>query len=290
LPPNGQGIAALQMLNLIEPHDVRKMGRGSAEWFHLFVEAKKLAFADRAKFYADPAFNKLPTAELISKAYAAERGKLLSMDHAATEVPPGNPRLEKGDTIYMTVVDKDRNCCSLIQSNFGGFGSFVVPGDVGFVIQNRGSSFALDDVHFNRLEPHKRPFHTIIPAMVTKDGKPWLSFGVMGGDMQAQGHVQILVDLIDFDLSVQEAGDEARVRHGGSASPEGSAGDPRGGEVVVEPSVSSEVVKALEAKGHKVSRGRGSGFGGYQAILIDRKYGVLRGATEPRKDGCAAGY
>ena len=181
LPPNGQGIAALQMLNLIEPYDVRKMGRGSAEWFHLFVEAKKLAFADRAKFYADPAFNKLPTAELISKEYAAKRGKLIDMQHAAKNVPAGDPLLAKGDTIYLTVVDKDRNCCSFIQSNFGGFGSFVVPGDVGFVMQNRGELFALDDTHLNRLEPHKRPFHTIIPAMVTKDGKPWLSLRRDGG-------------------------------------------------------------------------------------------------------------
>ena len=290
LPPNGQGIAALQMLNLFEPHDVRKMGRGSADWFHLFVEAKKLAFADRAKFYADPAFGRLPTNELVSKPYAAERGKLIDMAHAATDVHPGNPKLEHGDTIYLTVVDKDRNCCSFIQSNFGGFGSFVVPGDVGFVIQNRGALFALDDTHLNRLEPHKRPFHTIIPAMVTKDNKPWLCFGVMGGDMQAQGHVQILVDLIDFDMNLQEAGDEARVRHDGSATPEGQSAEPRGGKVVVEPSVGQDVVEALKKRGHQVSHGRGSGFGGYQAILIDWKNGVLRGASEPRKDGCAAGY
>ena len=250
LPPNGQGIAALQMLNMIEPYDIRKMGRGSAEWFHLFIEAKKLAFADRAKFYADPEFNKLPTAELISKEYAAKRGKLIDMQHAAKNVPAGDPKLAKGDTIYLTVVDKDRNCCSLIQSNFGSFGSFVVPGDVGFVMQNRGESFALDDTHLNRLEPHKRPFHTIIPAMVTKDGKPWFSFGVMGGDMQAQGHVQMLVDLIDFDMNVQEAGDEARVRHEGSPSATGGAGDPDGGKVVVERYVPSEVIDALEKKGH----------------------------------------
>jgi gamma-glutamyltranspeptidase/glutathione hydrolase len=290
LPPNGQGIAALQILNLIEPYDVRKMGRGSAEWFHLFLEAKKLAFADRAKFYADPDFGKLPTAELISKAYAAKRGKLLSMEMAAKDVPPGNPLLQHGDTIYLTVVDKDRNCCSFIQSNFGGFGSFVVPGDVGFVIQNRGQLFALDDTHLNRLEPHKRPFHTIIPAMVTKDGKPWLSFGVMGGDMQAQGHVQILVDLIDFDMNLQEAGDEARVRHDGSAEPTGEAATPDGGEVFVEPQVSKEAVAALTKKGHKVAPARGSGFGGFQGILIDSKNGTLHGATEPRKDGAAVGY
>ena len=158
------------------------------------------------------------------------------------------------------------------------------------MIQNRGSSFALDENHANRLEPHKRPFHTIIPAMVTKDGKPWLCYGVMGGDMQAQGHVQILVDLIDFDMNVQEAGDTARVRHGGSSSPTGGGPQPGGGEVVVEPAVSDEVVAALEKRGHKVQRGRGSGFGGYQAILIDWNTGTFRASTEPRKDGCAAGY
>jgi gamma-glutamyltranspeptidase/glutathione hydrolase len=290
LPPNGQGIAALQMLNLIEPHDVRSMGRGSAEWSHLFLEAKKLAFADRAKFYADPAFGKLPTDELISKAYAKKRAELLSLATASTDVPAGNPLLERSDTIYLTVVDKDRNCCSFIQSNFGAFGSWVVPGDVGFVMQNRGELFALDEHHLNRLEPHKRPFHTIIPAMVTKDGKPWFCFGVMGGDMQAQGHVQILVDLIDFQMNVQEAGDEARVRHDGSAEPTGSAAEPGGGRVVVEPGIPEEVVSALQKKGHRVERGRGGGFGGYQGILIDSELGVLRGATEPRKDGCAAGY
>ncbi len=290
LPPNGQGIAALQILNLIEPYDIRKMGPGSADWFHLFVEAKKLAFADRAKFYADPAFAKLPVAELISKPYADRRRKLIDMQRAAKDIPPGDPKLAHGDTIYLTVVDKDRNCCSLIQSNYGAWGSGVVPGSVGFVIQNRGALFALDDDHLNRLEPHKRPFHTIIPAMVTKDGKPWLSFGVMGGDMQTQGHVQILVDLIDFDMNVQQAGDQARVRHDGSATPTGHAGKPNGGTVYVEPLESREVIAALEKKGHEVAKGRGVGFGGYQAIRIDWKNGVLHGATEPRKDGSAAGY
>jgi gamma-glutamyltranspeptidase/glutathione hydrolase len=266
------------------------MGRGSADWFHLYIEAKKLAFADRAIFYADPAFNKLPTAELISKPYARERGKLLNMQKAAQDVQHGDPKLAQGDTIYLTAVDKDRNCCSLIQSNFGGFGSYVVPGDVGFVIQNRGSSFALNDTHVNRLEPHKRPFHTIIPAMVTKDGKPWLSYGVMGGDMQAQGHVQILVDLVDFEMNIQEAGDEARVRHDGSATPNGDPAEPGGGRVFVEPSVSREVVEELKKRGHNVAFARGGGMGGYQAIQIDWTNGTLRGATEPRKDGCAAGY
>ncbi len=289
LPPNGQGIAALEMLNLLEPYDLRSMGRGSAEYLHVFLEAKKLAFADRARFYADPAFHKLPVDELISKPYADKRRKLIHLDRAATEVPPGNPRLERGDTIYLTVVDKDRNCCSLIQSIFWAFGSQVVPGDVGFAMQNRGELFALDETHWNRLEPHKRPFHTIIPAFVTKDHKPWLCFGVMGGDMQAQGHVQVLVDLIDFGMNLQEAGDEPRVRHDGSATPTGVPAERGGGSVAVESGIRTEVVEALKLKGHQISS-ETDGFGGYQAILIDWKNGVLHGATEPRKDGCAAGY
>ncbi|MGD9724492.1 MAG: gamma-glutamyltransferase [Pirellulales bacterium] len=290
LPPNGQGIAALQILNIIEPYDIRAMGPGSPDWFHLFVEAKKLAFADRARFYADPAFAELPIQELISKPYAERRRKLIDMQRAATDVPSGDPKLAKSDTIYLTAVDKDRNCCSLIQSNFGAWGSFVVPGDVGFPIQNRGELFALDESHLNRLEPHKRPFHTIIPAMVTKDGKPWLSFGVMGGDMQAQGHVQILVDLIDFDMNLQQAGDQARVRHDGSAEPTGKPAEPGGGKVFVEPLVPRDVIDALTKRGHQVGTARGVGFGGYQAIQIDWEHGTLRGATEPRKDGSAAGY
>ena len=290
LPPNGQGIAALQILNLIEPYDIRAMGPGSAEWFHLFTEAKKLAFADRAKFYADPDFGELPVAELISKPYAERRRKLLDLQKAATDIPAGDPKLAHGDTIYLTAVDKDRNCCSLIQSNYGAWGSYIVPSDVGFPIQNRGALFALDEEHLNRLEPHKRPFHTIIPAMVTKDGKPWLSFGVMGGDMQTQGHVQILVDLIDFDMNVQQAGDQIRVRHDGSATPTGKPGKSDGGRLMVEPRTSPEVIAALEKKGHHVEKARGVGFGGYQAIQIDWENGVLHGATEPRKDGVAAGY
>jgi gamma-glutamyltranspeptidase/glutathione hydrolase len=289
LPPNGQGIAALQMLNLLEPYDLRSMGPGSAEYLHLFIEAKKLAFADRARFYADPAFGPLPTEELISKAYADQRRKLIDRSLAATKVSHGSPRLEQGDTIYLTVVDQHRNCCSFIQSNYYGFGSQVVPGDVGFALQNRGCLFALDDQHPNRLEPHKRPFHTIIPALVTKANRPWLCFGVMGGDMQAQGHVQIVVDLIDFGMNVQQAGDTARVRHSGSPTPEGAPGDPSGGTVAVESGIRDAVIDELRRKGHHVVRGRG-GFGGYQAILIDHDHGMLHGASDPRKDGCAAGY
>ncbi|MBM82713.1 MAG: gamma-glutamyltransferase [Planctomycetaceae bacterium] len=289
LPPNGQGIAALEILNILEQHDVKSMGHNSAELIHLFVEAKKLAFADRAKFYSDPDFNRLPVKELISKEYAKRQAKRIDESKSATDVPAGDPILQNGDTVYLTVVDKDRNCCSFIQSIFHGFGSKVVPGDVGFALQNRGQLFALDDDHLNRLEPHKRPFHTIIPAFVTKDGKPWLSFGVMGGDMQPQGHVQILMNIIDFGMNVQQAGDAARVRHLGSQTPTGREMDEDGGAVAIETAVPLDAIQGLRKRGHRLVRARGS-FGGYQAILVDPKNGVLHGATEPRKDGAAVGY
>ncbi len=289
LPPNGQGIAALQILNLLESYDVRSMGHNSADFLHLLVEAKKLTFADRATYYADPAFGQLPVAALISKQYAERQRQRIDMARAATQVAPGTPQLERGDTVYLTVVDEDRNCCSLIQSIYYGFGSQVVPGAVGFALQNRGALFSLADDHRNRLEPHKRPFHTIIPAFVTKDGKPWLSFGVMGGDMQPQGHVQVLVNLIDFGMDVQAAGDAARVRHYGSQTPTGRPMAPGGGHIAVESGVPQEVVEQLQQRGHSVVRASG-GFGGYQAIRIDHAHGTLVGATEPRKDGAAVGY
>ncbi len=288
LPPNGQGIAALEMLNVLETFDLRKLGAGSPEYLHRLVEAKKLAFADRARYYADPAFEALPVAELISKTYAQRQRERIDPDRAATDVPAGDPRLEHGDTVYLTVVDKDRNCCSLIQSVFYGFGSMMTPGELGFVLQNRGALFALDDEHPNRLEPHKRPFHTIIPAMVTRDDRPWFCFGVMGGDMQPQGHVQVLVNLIDFRMNVQAAGDAARVCHVGSATPTGLPAH-GAGTVQVESGISDEAVEALRKKGHTVVRGRGS-YGGYQGILIDWENGVLHGGTESRKDGVALGY
>ena len=289
LPPNGQGIAVLEMLNILEAYDLKKMGPFSPDYLHLFVEAKKLAFADRARFYTDPEFATIPLRELVSKEYAARQRKRIDPDQAAIDIPAGDPLLSHGDTIYMTVVDKDRNCCSFIQSIYFGFGSQVVAGDTGFALQNRGCLFALDDKHLNRLEPHKRPFHTIIPAFVTKDGEPWLSFGVMGGDMQPQGHVQILVDLIDFEMNVQEAGDAARIQHFGSATPTGFPSDPHGGQIAVESEIPEATLEALRKKGHRFTRSAGS-FGGYQAILIDGKHGVLHGATDPRKDGCAVGY
>ena len=291
LPPNGQGIAALEILNILEGYDLRSMGRHSPDYLHLFIEAKKLAYADRAKFFADPAFHKLPVAELISKEYAARQRKRIDLQHAATNVGPGDPLLAKGgDTIYLCVVDKDRNCCSFIQSNFGGFGSRVVPGKAGFVMQNRGSQFSLDPKHLNTLEPHKRPFHTIIPAMVTKGDKPWLCFGVMGGDMQPQGHVQVLVNMIDFGLDVQAAGDEGRVRHDGSQTPTGRPMESGGGSVDVESSIPKATIDELTRRGHHIIHGFGDGFGGYQGIWIDQAHGTIHGGTEPRKDGAAVGY
>lgn len=289
LPPNGQGIAALQMLNLLEKYDLKGLGPKSAEYVHLFVEAKKLAFADRAQFYADPAFAKLPTADLISKSYADRRRSLINADKAATQIVPGDPKLEHVDTVYLTVVDKDRNCCSLIQSLYHGFGSQVVPGKVGFALQNRGQLFALSDDHVNRFEPGKRPFHTIIPAMVTKDGRPCFSFGVMGGDMQAQGHVGVLINIIDFGMNVQAAGDAARIRHGGSATPTGLPAATDGGTVYLESGFPESTRERLKQLGHLVKEDKGS-FGGYQGIWIDWENGILQGASDPRKDGAAVGY
>jgi gamma-glutamyltranspeptidase/glutathione hydrolase len=289
LPPNGQGIAVLQMLNILEGYDLKKMGTEAPDYWHLFVEAKKLAYADRAKFYADPAFGKLPTTELISKPYAEKRRELISMTKARTGIPAGDPKLGMSDTIYLTVVDKDRNCCSLIQSNYFGFGSGLTPPELGFALQNRGTLFSLDKDHLNRLEPHKHPFHTIIPAFVTKDGKPFFCFGVMGGDMQPQGHVQVLVNLLDFGMNVQEAGEAPRVEHVGSATPTGHPGDKDGGTVRAERGLSEQIVAELRKRGHKVSR-VGTNGGGYQGILIDPKTNMLHGGSEARKDGCAVGY
>jgi gamma-glutamyltranspeptidase/glutathione hydrolase len=286
LPPNGQGIAALQMLNLLEPFDLRAMGPQSTQALHLMIEAKKLAYEDRAKFYADPAFVKAPIATLISKPYADRRRAEIKTDRANPRPTPGEP--VAADTIYLTVVDRDFNCVSLIQSNFHGFGSYHVPGDLGFALQNRGCLFALDPNHLNRLEPRKRPFHTIIPGFVTKDGKPWLSFGLMGGDMQAQGHVQVLTNLIDFGMDVQEAGDAPRFRHFGSSEPTGQPAD-GGGSVALESGIPAEVRRDLYAKGHRLADAPGT-FGGYQAIRIDLDHGVLIGGSDPRKDGCAMGY
>jgi gamma-glutamyltranspeptidase / glutathione hydrolase len=290
LPPNGQGIAALQILNLLEPYDLKKYGFGSPEHVHLFTEAKKLAFADRAASYADPDFYRTPVAKLISKDYARERGKLISMDRAAKAVEPGViPQLNEGDTIYMTVADADGMMVSLIQSNYRGMGSGMAPPGLGFIFQDRGEQFVLKEGHPNSFAPGKRPFHTIIPAFVTKDGKPWLSFGVMGGAMQPQGHAQILMNLIDFGMNLQEAGDAPRIQHDGSTEPEGQvAAMNDGGELDLESGFPYETVRALMRKGHSVRFADGP-YGGYQAIMVNPNGGYI-GASESRKDGQAAGY
>ncbi len=288
-PPPGQGITTLQMLNILESYDLHKLGADSADYWHLFLEAKKLAYADRAHYYADPEFAKVPTAELISKKYADQRRKLIDPRKTMADVEPGDPRLGKSETVYLCVVDKDRNCVSLIQSVYYGFGSGLVPGDLGFALQNRGALFALDPHHANRLEPHKRPFHTIMPALVTKDGKPWFVFGVMGGDMQPQGQVEVLCNLIDFGMNVQAAGEAPRLQHLGSARPTGGRGSPDGGSVAAERSIPAAVIAELEQRGHHVLR-TPTNSGGYQGILIDPRTNVLHGGSEARKDGCAVGY
>ena len=289
LPPNGQGIATLQMLNILEGYDFSKIPFGSTEHVHLFVEAKKLAYEDRAKFYADPDFSKAPVERLISKEYAAERRKLIQPDHALDKIEPGDVKLG-GDTIYLTTADQWGNMVSLIQSNFRGMGSGMTPPGLGFVLQDRGELFALKEGHANTFAPGKRPFHTIIPAFVTKDGAPWLSFGVMGGDMQPQGHVEILMNVIDFGMNLQEAGDAPRIQHEGSTPPDGQA-EPmtNGGWVELESGYPYETVRGLMLKGHDVRFTLGQ-YGGYQGIGWDAKNRVYIGASEGRKDGQAAGY
>lgn len=290
LPPNTQGIAALQMLNILEAFDLRGMGHNSADHLHHLIEAKKIAFEDRARHYADPAFFKIPLEGLVSKAYAEERRKLLNPRRASAGLEPGDPKLATGDTIYLTVADKDRNMVSLIQSNYRGFGSGLTPDGLGFVLHDRGELFSLDDNHPNAYAPHKRPFHTIIPAFVTKDGKPFLSFGVMGGDMQPQGHVQVLCNLIDFGMNVQEAGDAARFHHQGSTEPTDTLRhEGGGGWVALESRVPAEAQRALAQRGHDV-RFESDGFGGYQAIMYDAVRDVFMAGSDFRKDGCAIGY
>jgi gamma-glutamyltranspeptidase/glutathione hydrolase len=288
LPPNGQGIAVLQMLNILEGYDIASMGFDSPEYLHLLVEAKKLAFEDRARFYGDPTFNKIPVEQLISKKYAAERRALINPSQAALTVSSGHPFAETGDTIYLTTADAAGNMVSLIQSNYSGHGSGMTPPTLGFCFQNRGALFTLTEDHVNTYLPRKRPFHTIIPAFVTKNDQPFMSFGVMGGAMQPQGHVQILVNMIDFGMNTQEAGDAHRLRHVGSSQPTGEKMN-AGGSVYVEPGFSSETVASLRAKGHIVTITTGI-YGGYQAIRRDEQKGVYFGASESRKDGHAAGF
>ena len=288
LPPNGQGIAALQILNILEGYDLRSMGFGSAEYIHCFVEAKKLAFEDRAKFYADPAFNRIPVTQLISKSYADQRRALIDPNRAGRSYEAGHPALEHGDTIYLTVADSQGTMVSLIQSNYRGMGSGCTPDGLGFVLQDRGELFNLAEGHFNSYAPHKRPFHTIIPAFVTHQGRPFMSFGVMGGATQPQAHAQIIVNMVDFDMNLQEAGDAPRILHLGSSQPTGEVMSD-GGRVTLETGFSPETIRALIRKGHRLEQHVG-GFGGYQAIRIDSEAGVYYGASESRKDGQAAGY
>jgi gamma-glutamyltranspeptidase/glutathione hydrolase len=291
LPPNGQGIAALQILNLLEGFDLRAMGFNSTAALHTMIEAKKIAWADRAKYYADPAFSKVPLAGLLSKSYAAERRKLIDPDHAAKRVTPGNPVLKDGDTIYLCTADDEGNMVSLIQSNYRGMGSGIVVPGLGFMFQDREELFSMEPGHANVYAPGKRPFHTIIPAFVMKEQKPWLAFGVMGGGMQPQGHVQILTNLIDFGMGVQEAGDASRWQHEGDSEPTGEKLTDKGGYVEVENGVPLETVRELKKKGHDVRFDVG-GYGGYQAIKVETHDGqrVYIGASESRKDGQAAGY
>jgi gamma-glutamyltranspeptidase / glutathione hydrolase len=313
LPPNGQGIAALQILNILEGFDLKAMGRNSAETLHAMIEAKKLAWADRAKFYADPEFATIPLAQLISKQYAAERRKLIDPNRAAKTVAPGSVEAgvspakridlqptqpppqrqnatDDGDTIYMCTADDEGNMVSLIQSNYRGMGSGIVVPGLGFMFQDRGELFSMEQGHANVYAPGKRPFHTIIPGFVMKDGKPWEAFGVMGGGMQPQGHVQVLTNQIDFGLNVQEAGDASRWQHEGDNEPTGEKME-NGGYVEVESGIPYEAVRELEKRGHDMRFDIG-GYGGYQAIRVEMHDGqrVYIGASESRKDGQAAGY
>ena len=286
LPPNGQGIAALQILNIMELFDISSMDHDSAEYVHLFTEIKKLVFEDRAKYYADSEFNKIPVTTLISKDYAQKRSDLLNLDRAANTYPAGK-LLEEGDTIYLTTADKEGNMVSLIQSNYRGMGSGMAPDGLGFVLQDRGEMFSLEEGHFNQFEGGKRPFHTIIPAFVTKGGLPWMSFGLMGGAMQPQGHAQIVINMIDFEMDIQAAGDAPRIHHTGSSEPTGEVMI-NGGILNLETGYSYETIRQLMRMGHEIQYANGP-YGGYQAIHRAPN-GVYWGATETRKDGHAAGY
>jgi len=299
LPPNGQGIATLQILNILEGFDLKAMGRDSADTLHTMIEAKKIVWADRAKYYADPAFAKIPLTKLLSKEYAAERRKLIDPNHTAKTVAAGSPqdesvrkadKIDDGETIYMCAADDEGNMVSLIQSNYRGMGSGIVVPGLGFMFQDRGELFSMEPGHANVYAPGKRPFHTIIPGFVMKDGKPWEAFGVMGGGMQPQGHVQVLTNQIDFGLNVQEAGDASRWQHEGDNEPTGEKME-NGGYVNLESGIPAETQRELKKRGHDVRLDAG-GYGGYQAIKVETHDGqrVYVGASESRKDGQAAGY
>lgn len=285
LPPNGQGIAALQILGILKGFDLKSMGYGSADHVHYFTEAKKLAFEDRAKFYADMDFTAVPVTRLISDEYSEQRRKLINPKRAARRYDAGPV---EGDTIYLTVADKDRNMVSLIQSNYRGMGSGMCPDGLGFCLQDRGELFDMAPGRPNSYAPNKRPFHTIIPAFVTKDGKPFMSFGVMGGATQPQGHAQIMINMIDFGMNLQEAGDAPRILHSGSSQPTGER-MLDGGKLTLETGYDYNVIRELMSRGHSVGFNSGS-YGGYQGIMYDAKNDVYYGASESRKDGQAAGY
>lgn len=289
LPPNGQGIAALQMLSVLKNFELGNMEHNGSDYLHLMTEAKKLAFEDRARFYADPDYVNIDLDYLLSDEYGAKRAELIDVNKAALEVDHGDPKLIEGDTIYLTVADKDGMMVSLIQSNYRGMGTGLVADGLGFIFQNRGAQYSLTPGHPNVYEPGKRPFHTIIPAFITKDDKPFLSFGLMGGAMQPQGHAQMVSNIIDFGMNVQQAGDAARFHHKGSTSPTWEGRMKDGGVLELESGISASVVRALQKKGHKIHITSGP-FGGYQAIMKDLKTGVYHGASEMRKDGQAQGY
>ena len=291
LPPNGQGLAALQMFKMLDSFDLSAYEALSADTIHLMIEAKKLAFEDRARFYADPDFSPAPLEALLSDEYRDARKALISHD-AASAVTAGDPVLRQSDTTYLTTADSEGNMLSLIQSIFHPFASGMVAPGTGFTLQNRGLLFSLDPAHANVYAPNKRPFQTIIPAFIMRDGKPFMSFGVMGGDMQPQGHTQVISNLLDFNMELQAAGNTPRWRHDGSTQPTDNVGDSLsdGGVLIMEPGFSDEVMAELERRGHKISfEDEGMGFGGYQAIMCDESGGYL-GASESRKDGCALGY
>jgi gamma-glutamyltranspeptidase / glutathione hydrolase len=288
MPPSTQGFVALEMLNILEGFEIKALGHNSADYLHLVTEAKKIAFADRAAYLADrDAMPKDALKLLLSKDYAASRRKEINMQAAGTykagalaaSTSSGDvdfTGLDLGDTIYMTAADSQGNVISLIQSLFSSFGAGIVAGDTGITLHNRGSGFNLTPNHANQIGPHKRPLHTLVPAMIVKDGKPWVSFGVMGGDNQAQAHAQVVMNLVDFGMHIQEAGEAARMRHGGS-------------ELSLESGIGPDVRVALESRGHKPRDGRGQ-MGGFQGILIDPRSGVLMGGSDPRKDGLAIGW
>ncbi len=288
LPPNTQGVTALEILNILEGFDLKSLGHNSAAYLHTLVEAKQIAFADRDAWIADASATPAKALErMLSKPYAAERRKEIDPHKAAAAYKPlsldgrstpddGDHPMAMGDTVYLTAADADGNVVSLIQSLYETFGAGIVAGDTGIVLHDRGSLFSLTAGHPNQLAPGKRPFHTLVPAMVLKNGTPWLSFGVMGGDMQAQGHVQVLANLIDFGMNVQEAGEAPRFRHTAQG-------------LALESAFSADARAGLTARGHHLIESRGV-WGGFQGIMIDPRTRVLMAGSDPRKDGMAAGW